>query len=284
MIKKILKAILPPFIFSIKKSLCHRAPEVVVYSGNYNSWQDAQDDSEGYGSEIIFNKVRDAALKVKKGEFAYERDSVLFDQIEYSWPTLSCLLWSASQLGGLKVLDFGGALGSSYYQSRKFLEVLNYFQWNIVEQSRFVEYGKKNLENENLKFFYTLEECVDVNDVDIILLSSVLPYLENPYKWLSKLIALNAPFLIIDRTPFLINGDNDRITVQTVPPTICESSYPAWFFYEEKMLKVLRQKYDLVESFEALGGTVEIKNPYSLASHKGLFFARKNLINGLKKC
>ena len=45
-------------------------------------------------------------MKVKKGEAVYERDSMIFDQIEYSWPVLFGLMWAAAQNSGyLKVLD-----------------------------------------------------------------------------------------------------------------------------------------------------------------------------------
>ena len=55
----------------------------------------------------------------------YERDSVLFDTIRYSWPLLSDLLRAASEdQNHLSVLDFGGSLGSSYYQNRVFLSHL----------------------------------------------------------------------------------------------------------------------------------------------------------------
>jgi putative methyltransferase (TIGR04325 family) len=71
--------------------------------------------STGYDSEIILEKTRDALLKVKNGEAAYERDSVLFDEIQYAWPLLTSLMWVAAQAKGiLNVLDFGGSLGTTY--------------------------------------------------------------------------------------------------------------------------------------------------------------------------
>ena len=73
-------------------------------------------------AQDILDKVLAATLKVKQGQAVFERDSVLFDEIEYSWPLLAGLMWAAASNGGkLNVLDFGGALGSSYYQNRKFL-------------------------------------------------------------------------------------------------------------------------------------------------------------------
>ena len=43
------------------------------------------------------------------------------DVMEYQFPLLSGLLYAAARDGGLSVVDFGGALGSTYFQCRDFL-------------------------------------------------------------------------------------------------------------------------------------------------------------------
>jgi len=64
----------------------------IGYRGNYASWANAQQVSTGYNSDLILEKVKDALLKVKRGEAVYERDSVLFDEVQYSWPLLAGLV------------------------------------------------------------------------------------------------------------------------------------------------------------------------------------------------
>ena len=72
---------------------------------------------------------------MKRGEAVYERDSVIFDHIEYSFPVLCGLLRAAVEDDGkLNVLDFGGSLGSSYYQKKGFLAVCKHLRWSIIEQ------------------------------------------------------------------------------------------------------------------------------------------------------
>ena len=75
------------------------------WTGNYKKWEDAEKKCSGYDSDIIINKVRDSLLKVKNGEAVFERDSVLFDKVQYSFPLLSALsqvaLRSNSKLNGL---------------------------------------------------------------------------------------------------------------------------------------------------------------------------------------
>ena len=92
-------------------------------------------------------------MKVKKGEADYERDSIIFDQIEYSWPVLFGLTLGAAQNGGyLNVLDFGDSLGSSYFENLVFLNALPQISWNVIKQANFVEAGQKHFQNKQLKF------------------------------------------------------------------------------------------------------------------------------------
>jgi putative methyltransferase (TIGR04325 family) len=91
--------------------------------GNFKSWQEAKEASTGYDAENILHQVKTSLLKVKNGDAVYERDSVLFDKIEYSWELLAALMWIAAQnKGELHLIDFGGSLGSSYYQNKSFLD------------------------------------------------------------------------------------------------------------------------------------------------------------------
>ena len=84
------------------------------FEGSYSTWQEADALCNGYGNMDILEKVLSATMKVKNGEAVYERDSVIFDQIEYSWPVLTGLMCAVAQNSGcLKVLDFGSSLGSS---------------------------------------------------------------------------------------------------------------------------------------------------------------------------
>lgn len=229
--------------------------------------------STGYDSELILGKARDSLLKVKRGEAAYERDSVLFDKVQYSWPLLAGLLWIASQKGNrMNLVDFGGSLGSTYFQNRKFLSHLKELRWNIVEQKRFVDCGKRDFENEHLKFHHDLEDCFFEQRPDAILFSSVIQYLEQPYSLLGKACSLGFDFLLFDRTTFIESGE-DRITVQKVPPDIYEASYPAWFFNREKFLDFLSADYELMAEFDALAGAIPLGNRYGY--DKGFIFRKR---------
>lgn len=221
------------------------------WHGNYSSWDKAVKKCTGYDSQIIFDRVKASALMVKDGSAAYERDSVIFDEVDYTFPLLSSLLWIAAQnQGKLNVLDFGGSLGSTYFQNKFFLDALPSVNWCIVEQSGFVKAGNETFEDGRLHFFYTIEECLRNYKPDVILLSSVLQYIDEPYNLLDKIKSTGVRYLIIDRTPF-IKGP-DRITVQKVNPKIYKADYPCWFFNEEKFVSYLNRDYKLILEFDAL--------------------------------
>jgi putative methyltransferase (TIGR04325 family) len=244
--KQLLKEILPPILIkSLRKAGIFGN---MYWSGDFPNWLEAMKKSVGYDSDVILNKVREALLKVKKGEAAYERDSVLYSEIEYSWPVLSGLLWVYSQDQRLNVIDFGGSLGSTYFQNRKFLSSLKNVVWSIVEQKQFVDIGRKDFQDEQLKFFYDTDSCVKETKPNCILLSSVLPYVESPHSLVGQLLKYDFKYLILDKMPF-IDGEKDRLTIQKVPASIYEASYPAWFFSEKKFKEIIQEKYQIVEEF-----------------------------------
>lgn len=209
-------------------------PDVICYTGNYATWAAAVQDSLGYDSAVILEKTRDALLKVKDGEAVYERDSVLFDRIHHSFPVLAGLLRAAQAHDGrLCVVDFGGALGSSYFQCRDFLGVLRRIEWLVVEQPAHVACGQANFASEQLHFLPNIEECLLSHQPNALLLSGVLQYVPSPYALLNSLLQHRIKHVIVDRTAFL-HSDRERLTVQHVPSSIYPASYPAWFFSESQ--------------------------------------------------
>ncbi len=241
-----LRDFIPPILFKIRR----RTLSQCGFLGNYASWQEAKKASGGYDSDVIMNKVKDALLKVKNGEAIYERDSVLFDKVQYSWPLLAGLLWIASEKGNrLNIIDFGGSLGSTYFQNRKFLSYLSELRWNIIEQEKFVECGKHYFENKHVKFYHGLDECLKEQHPDVILFSGVIQYLEKPYDLLDEVMEKNFRYIMFDRTTFLQKG-TDLLAVQRVPPEIFDASYPCWFFNIEEFKNKLLRNYELIAEFD----------------------------------
>lgn len=247
--------------------------------GDYSSWAQVGAESGGYDTDVILERTKHALLKVKNGEAVYERDSVIFDKKEYPYALMSFLLLSSSlNQGPLKVLDFGGSLGSTYYQLKEFLTPEICSGWSIVEQQHYVDCGKANFENDILKFYPTIDACLSDQKIDLILLSSSVQYLEKPHAFLQQLSAYNFDFILFDRIAFN-NGNKDRLTLQVVPPEIYPASYPSWFFHQELFLSHFSNQYKVIASFPSyVPGEADMYiDGLQVASNKGFY-----LINSSK--
>jgi len=240
---------LPPAVITHLKPLLRHG---VYYSGRFPDWETASKAATGYDADLILEQVKCSTLEVLAGRAVFERDSVLFEQVQHSFPVLAGLLRAAVENGGrLSVMDYGGALGSSYFQCRNFLDVLSVLSWNIVEQPHFVRCGREAIVTEQLRFFFTVPEVLAETQPDVALLSSVLPYLPDPYAVLSELVQHNIKYLIIDRTPFA-ETSTDVITVQHVPASIYPASYPCRIFNRQALIARLAKRYELVAEFASL--------------------------------
>ena len=244
----------------------------IKFTGDYDSWVDAAAHSTGYDAAVILERTCAALLKVKNGEAVFERDSVLFQQPQYAFPVLAALLRAAVDADGrIAVVDFGGSLGSSYFQCRRFFPARAVVEWCVVEQAAHVACGREQFENKELRFFESIEDCMTKHRPDTLLLSSVLQYLPDPYSMLNRLLNCRLRHLIIDRTPFLVTA-RDRLTVQHVPDWIYPASYPAWFFNESRFVEAIGSAgYVLVSDFK---GSDDISPLRESAYFKGFIYER----------
>lgn len=217
-----------------------------IYKGRYSSWSEARSRSSGYEAPNILAKVLEASLAVKNGEAAFERDSVVFKEPELNSPLIAALGFVAGETGGnLNILDVGGSLGSSYWQSRPYLSPRVKLTWSVVEQPHFVEAGRKHFADTPLKFFESIEEAERSQAPDVLLFSGVIQYVEDP-DWIVKQIKKSkAPFVILTRLPWHYE-DKDYVTIQHVPESIYKATYPVWMFAASKLSERLDHILDVI--------------------------------------
>lgn len=268
-IRRVLKELAPPLLIKVLRRC---AGAGIAFRGQYASWQDALSHSRGYADASILDKVMTAALKVRAGEAAGERDSVVLKRAEPSFPVLAALLRAALENDGrLDVLDFGGSLGSSYYACRRFLAPVRALRWGIVEQPHFVAAGRQHFENCELKFYPSMAECLAVQTPHVALLSSVIQYIPDPHGQLLAMAGCGFRYIVLDRTPCR-NGESDALTVQVVPPDIYDASYPSWIFGEEALCRPLLDRYTLLTDFPSPEGAIESGD--LTARYKGFILER----------
>lgn len=229
------------------KSIFFKDKDIVSYSGRYNSFGEAiKFCGKGYSDEAIFEKVKNSTLAVVNGEAAYERDSYLFYEKEINYNLMMYLYNIILEEGCLNVLDWGGALGSTFHQHRKLLENYN-CTWTIVEQPHFVSWGKEHLPNDMLHFAEGLHE---VDHCNCVLFSGVLQYLEDPEKIISMVCEKRPSYILVERTPI---SKHQRIWIETVHEPIYEAEYPCYVFEESKFIDQFESKeYQLIDSWHSL--------------------------------
>lgn len=187
---------------------------------------------KGYGSDSIFEKVTKAALIVKEGRAAYERDGSIFYETEYYLQLLSVLYEVFMEFGECNVIDFGGSLGSTFFQNKdKLIQFIPKIQWNVVEQGHFVDWGKSHLENDKLKFHYLMSE---VDRCNLVLFGSSLQYLEDYHVYLKQIADRNVKYLVIDRLPV---SNETWVSVEYVHEPIYEACYPLHIICEDELIQ-----------------------------------------------
>jgi putative methyltransferase (TIGR04325 family) len=262
-LRKIAKSVLPPVISqALVKALTHQA-----WSGDYASWKEASEQCVGYDDLSIVDKMMSSTQKVVSGEYAYERDSVLFSEPEINFPVVSSLLFAAQSTGKLSVVDFGGAFGSTYFQNRTALGAIPHLDWRIVELESYRSKGQVLEGKFPIRFYSDIHAAVNNPAEQVLLISSSLQYLQEPYAFLEKAVEYGFGSILIDRLA-LNSQDRDRLTCQNVPESIYKASYPCWFLDEARVLKILQKKYQLRWSFAAL----DVANIPS--RFKGYFFTQ----------
>jgi putative methyltransferase (TIGR04325 family) len=154
----------------------------------------------------------------------------------------------------LDVIDFGGSLGSTYRQCRPFLDGLASVRWSVIEQASFVQAGRDEFSTDELRFFGSVAALQDTGRGGVVLLASVLQYLEDPRRCVDELAQTAARHLVIDRTPFSAQHD-DRLCIQRVPRHLYAASYPCWILSRTGLLAHLSPHWRLVAAYGAAEGT-----------------------------
>jgi putative methyltransferase (TIGR04325 family) len=236
--KDLARLLTPPLVWNCVRALGNRdrRPEQITFSGNYASFKDALaaagvTGDDCYQQQTILETTLDRTLDL-------ERESKL---PEHVISARAIRLLAAFEMalrvrknGTLRVVDFGGAVGGHYFQLRRYLPAR--VRWQVVDLPLTAQAGRNAFGSQELRFYERLDN-LPPGPIDIVLASSSLHYTPKPWESLRSLLALEPSWLLIDRQPLIVDGD--RLTVQTVPPTIYRARYPAWFLSERRLREAL---------------------------------------------
>jgi putative methyltransferase (TIGR04325 family) len=174
-------------------------------------------------------------------------------------------------------MDFGGSLGTSYYQCRGLLrDVVGDLRWGIVEQPHFVKCGREEFETPELTFFDSATTCVEAIRPNVLLFSGVLQFVDKPGDILNALLAHRISSVIIDRIQVLEDDAPDRLTVLRVSHEEVgrRESYPTWLFNKRNLLSPFAAEYATVLEFDSGMGRFDAGG--SQARDLGFLFTLKD--------
>lgn len=219
----------------------------IRYMGDYAGWEEASAECAGYDDSAIISKVISSVEKVRRGEAIWERDSCLFYEDKYTYKICAAILRCAVQNRGrgVRVLDIGGSLGSTWFQNRKYLSDLEQLEYVVAEQDHFAKYGHENLEDGTLKFIKSTDRWEDGGRFDIVLLSASLQYISQWQDIIVRIRKAKPRYVILDR---LLVSDRRRICVETVPEVLYSSSYPVVVFEKNEVLHFFGNDYRVIEN------------------------------------
>jgi putative methyltransferase (TIGR04325 family) len=240
-----------------------------VFHGDYSDWAAACAVAEGYDDPDASACVITAAHAVRAGKAVWDRDGVLFHEPRVHEPLVAALRRAALGAGGgLGVVDFGGGMGSTWWQHREALGAFR-VSWRVVERAPFVETGRREFSEAGLSFHPTLADAQAAGPAQVILLSSVLPSVADPHTLLREVAAWRAPHVIVDRTPFIAGG-RDRLAVQSAPPELGGGSYPCWLFDRAGVVAAFHADYELMGEWP-----VPFDQADETVTYQGLHFQRR---------
>lgn len=145
----------------------------------------------------------------------------------------------------------------------------------VVEQKHFAEYGRKNLEKNNLKFYADSEvkDLLKNEPADVVFFSSSLQYLPKPYETLDEIMKNPPDYFLFDRTSFA-PGSKDRLTIQKVSERVFKNtSLPCWLFGKEKFYAYFSEKFEKISEFPSIGNPISTDT--GCGEYIGMLFQRK---------
>jgi putative methyltransferase (TIGR04325 family) len=231
---------MPPFLWRPFAASLDRYQLVRFgFFGNFPDYESASKESHHhYGAEQnTFIKSRiEQSLKALKDEPHLE---TIIDQ--RTLRLFAAIQMAAGTKKKLRIVDFGGQVGSHWMALRRFF--VDYeIEWQVIETATMVDAGnriKYITDHSQYKMEVSFFEDLSLiqTSPDIVLASGSIQYMPQPEKTLADLKTTRAPWIIIDRCP-IFDSDQNRLTIQKVN---AEQSYPAWFFSERRWKELIEK-------------------------------------------
>ena len=273
-IKKIIKSITPPILFSLfRKNESH-----LTYEGVFKKIEDVYAHYKTlkvYHTEDSLNNLNEAFKKMVFNLQGGKPPIISWNLARLN--LLSFLILSLNK-NKVKVLDIGGSLGENFL-CVKFSCPDILLDYHIYETQKLKEIGETNVQNHTilsqLKFCSDFESLKNIN---IINLGSSLQYFDDYKKTLNKVINLNSDIISILDTPMGPHSTFACAQVNEKPRIIGR-----WVFNLNEIINIFEEKsYKLVNksiNFYSFHNFDNYDNDAKFSNHYNLVFIRQNFSN-----
>lgn len=205
------------------------ADENIIWEGVYSNFNEVPAKGPGFdGQAWITNSLR----KMEALREDIKRNAPLPAPSNYReglLPLLAALIYSEQRK--LHILDFGGGIGFTYYQTIQALPQTESVEYHIVEREPVCKAGKEFFGDTTKSLFFHTELPKEEGTFDIVHLSSALQYIEDWNNLLTLLCRLSCKYLLLVD---VFAGNN---------PTFASAQHyyelqiPMWFLNFEDLIK-----------------------------------------------
>ena len=233
-------------------------------TGPWPSYEAARMHAAGYQAPAVLEKVESGFLDVVCGRAGYERDGMSYPEGPADLP-IRTVLHDLLRPGDT-VVDVGGGLGGLFLNLPGLLASAG--RRVVVEQPLLANRGRELSAAHGL----AIEFAVSLSDLgfvpDVVVLSSVLAYVPEPFAMLAAVAGLGPRTILVDRTP-ITRGDDVRWYVQENPGYYrTEVSYPIGLIPAARLKSALSSyAYQLSREWVS---SLDVRLP----PHRGYLFQR----------
>ena len=274
--KKVMKEFIPPIILKMLSLNSRR-----IFSNYHDALKlcttNAYEENELI--EVILKKTKIFSSKLNS-EISIISETSAYSLLSMINPIID------NKANEINVLDFGGSCGGHYFQIRSLLNKDFKLNWAVIETPTMVKYAKE-LETNELFFVDNFEDAInELGKIDLLHTSGTLQCVDNPEKYLDKILNCNAKWILFNRLG-LNELDRNVITIHSsklswngigeLPEGHTDRwvKYPFNFMSEAKFLKALEERYSIIIKFNDLSGMYPVSGEKIVGY--GLLCKRKDL-------
>jgi len=228
-----------------------------LWEGVYDSFQDVPVTGSGFsGSDWIVNSSE------KLADFKSLADSTntvppVVGYTDSLLPVIAGIV--QGKTGKVRILDFGGGLGFSFYQVREALATNQNFELHVVDIAAVCEAGKKIFADEPQIRFHSSLSGIQNESFDIVHIGSSLQYIEQWQNEISALCHFDPEYILMANIPA---GD---IKTFATAQNYYGSKIACWFFDVKDLIGAMRDNgYGLAFKSSYFTKVYGVEQPYPL--------------------